>query len=148
MSYLVVYYTCYLIRSDGMFMIELFWVSIYPSEVLQLVCHCLPHSPFHPNLGLLFFTYLMRFFSQGRCPKMIMRSRSILQRIFKSLSFCLIGFWRLWFFNYPFTFTITFPTLNSMDWHGIKGFPSLDVSWAYVSNINSIRWGNRKLLGR
>ena len=51
---------------DGMFMIELFWVSTYPSEVLQLVYDWLPYStfqwPFHPNLGLLFLTPLIILF--------------------------------------------------------------------------------------
>ena len=114
MSYLVVYFTYYWIPFDGLFMVELIWVSIYPSEVLQLVCDCLPYSPFqwpfHPNLGLLFLTSLMTFFSQGECPKIFRRSRNILPRIFKSLSFGLIGFWRLWLFNYPLTFTLSFPT--------------------------------------
>ena len=31
---------------DGMFMIDLFWVSTYPSKVFQLVSYCLPYSPF------------------------------------------------------------------------------------------------------
>ena len=149
-NYLVVGFTCYWIPFDGMFMIELFWVSIYPLEVLHLVCDCLPYSPFqwpfHPNLGLWFLTSLMSFFSQGECPDMFMRSRSILPRIFKSLSFRLIGFWRLWLFKYPWNFTLSFPTLHSMDWHGTKGIPSLDFSWSYVSNINSICWGKPKLL--
>ena len=66
MSYLVVDFTYYWIPFDDMFMIELIWVFTYPSEVFQLVCHCLPYSPFqwpfHPNLGLWFLTSLMRFF--------------------------------------------------------------------------------------
>ena len=41
-----------------------------------------------------------------------MRSRTILPRIFKSLYFCLIGFWESWLFNYPLTFILSFPTLN------------------------------------
>ena len=73
-------------------------------------------------------------------------SRTILPIISKSLSFYLIGFWKLWLFNYPLNFTLILPTLNLMDWHGTKGIPSLDVLWAYVSNLNSIRWGNPKLL--
>ena len=79
---------------------------------------------------------------------MFRRSRSILPRIFKALCFHLIGFWRLWLFNYPLTFTLTFPILKSMYLHCNKGVPSLDVSWAYVSNLISICWGNRKLLAR
>ena len=116
MSYLVVGFSCYCIPFDGMFMIKLIWVYIYPLEVFQMVYHCLPYSPFqwpfHPNLGLWFLTSLMRFFSEGDCPKMFMRLRTILPRIFKSLSFRLIGFWRLWLFKYPLNFTLYFPTLK------------------------------------
>ena len=117
-SSLVVDYALYWIHFDGMFIFELIWVSTYPSKVFQLVYDYLPYSPFqwpfHPNLGLWFLTSLMRFFSQGEYPKMFMRLRSILPSIFKLLSFCLIGFWKLWLFNYPLTFTIHFPTLNSI----------------------------------
>ena len=125
MSYLVFYSTWYWVPSDGMFMIELFWVSTYPLEVLPLVCDCLHYSrfqwPFHPNLGLLFLTSLMRFVSQGYYSNMFIRSRTILPRIFKSLSFCLIGFWKLWFFNYPLNFTLPIFTLNLMVWHWKNG---------------------------
>ena len=66
MSYLVVDSTLYWITFDGMFMIELFWVSTYPSKVLQLVCDCLPYSPFqwafHPSLGFWFVTYSIGLF--------------------------------------------------------------------------------------
>ena len=141
--------TFYCIAFDGMFMIEVFWISTYPSKVLQLICDCLPFKwPFHPNLGLSFLTPLMIFFSWGECHKMFIRSRIILQRIFKSLSFCLIGFWRPWLFNYPLTSTLNFPILFSMDWHGTKGVISLNVPWAYLSNCSSIRWDNPKLLVR
>ena len=123
---MVVELACYWIPFDGMIIIKLIWVFTYPLEVFQLVCHCLPYSPFqwpcHPNLGLWFFISLMIFFSQGECPNMFRRSRSILPRIFKSLSFHLIGFWRLWLFNYPWTFTLTFPISNSMYWHVPRGF--------------------------
>ena len=143
MSSLVVEFNFYWIPFDGMFMIELFWVSTYPSKVLQLVCDCLPYSPFqwplHPKLGFWFLTSLMRFYSQFECPKMFRRSRSILPRIFMSLSFHLIRFCRLWRFNYPLIFTLTFPNLKSIDWYGTKGVPSLDFSWDYVSNLSSIR---------
>jgi hypothetical protein len=135
--YLVVGFSFYFIPFDGMFLVEPIWVFIYPSEVLQLVCDCLPYSPFqwpfHPNLGFWVLTSLMILFSQGECPNMFMRSRTILPSISKSLSFHLIGFWRLWLFNHTLTFTLPFPTLNSMYWHGTKGNTSLDVSWGYVS---------------
>ena len=144
----MVEFTSYWTPFDCMFMINLFWVSTYTSEVFQLVCDCLPYSPFqwtfYPNLRLLFFNSLMIIFSQGECPKMFMRSMIILPRISKSLSVRLIGFWRLWLFNYQLTFTLSFLTLNSMYWHGTKGIPSLDVSWAYFSNLISIRWGKPK----
>ena len=65
-SYFLVDSTCYSIPFDGLFIVELFWVSTYPSKVFQLVCDCLPYSPFqwpfHPNLWLWFLTYLMIFF--------------------------------------------------------------------------------------
>ena len=145
----MVEFTWYWFPFDGMFMIKLCWVSTNPSKVFQLVYYCLPYSPwkwpFHPNLGLLFFTSLVSLVSQNECPNMFRRSRRILPRIFKSLSLHLIGFGRLWLFNYPLTFTLMFPTLNSMDWHGTKGVPYKDVSWAYVSNLSLIRLENPKL---
>jgi hypothetical protein len=128
MSSLVVEFNFYWIHFYGMFMLDLFWVSTYPSEVFQLVSYCFPYSPFqlpfHPNLGLWFLTSLMRLFLQIGCPKMFRRSRSTFPRIFKLLSFCLIGFWRWWLFNYPLNFTLTFPISNSMDLHGTKGVTS------------------------
>ena len=59
MSYLVVDLTCYWIPFDGMFMVELILVFTFPSEVFQVVCHCLPISPFK---GLWFLSSIMRFF--------------------------------------------------------------------------------------
>ena len=41
-SYFVVEFNFYWIPFDGMFMIDLFWVSTYPSEVFQLVSYWLP----------------------------------------------------------------------------------------------------------
>ena len=91
MSSLVVEFTFYWIPFDGMFMIELFWVSTYPPEVLQLVCDCLPYSPFQWPCssfeGFLFFTFIVRLFSQVLIPKMFIRSRTILPRIFNSIYF-------------------------------------------------------------
>ena len=75
-----------------------------------------------------------------------MRSRTILLNISKFIYFCLIGFWKLWLFNYPLTFTLPFANLNLMDWHGTKLIPSFDVSWSYFSNLISICWGNTNLL--
>ena len=121
-------------RSSNWFMIA------YPISPFQW--------PFHPKLGLWFLTSLMIYFSQYAFPNIVMRSRSILPSTLKLLSFRLIRFWRHRLFNYPLTFTLYFPILNSLDWHGTKGVPSLDVSWAYVSNINSIRWVNPMLLVR
>ena len=133
-----------------MFMIELFWVTTYLSEVLQLVFDCLPYSPFqwpfHPNLGFWFLTSVIKLFSQFFLPNMFIRSRIIISRIFKFISFHLIGFWESWLLNYPLNFILSFPNLNLRDWHRTKRIPSLDVSWVNLSNIISIRWGNPKLL--
>ena len=94
------------------------WFPItYPWSPFQWLCH--------PNPCLWFLTSLMRFFSQYEFPNMFRRLRSMLPRIFKLLSFCLIGFWMCLLFNYPLTFTLTFPILKWMDWHGTKGVPSL-----------------------
>lgn len=79
---------------------------------------------YHPNLGFWFLTSSMILFSQDELSKMFRRSIIILPRIYKLLSFCLTGFWRRWLFNYPLTFTLTFPILKWMDWHGTKGVPS------------------------
>lgn len=127
MSSLVVEFTFYWIPFDCMFMIDLLWVSTYPLEVFNWFPIDYPCSPFqwlyHPNLGLWFLTSLMIFFSLDECPNMFRRSRNILPRIFKLLSFHLIEFWRWWLFNYPLTFTINFPISRSIDWHGTKGVP-------------------------
>ena len=131
---------------DGMFIVELNWVFTYPSEVFQVVYHCLPFSPFQWPL-VIFYYYneiiFITFFS-----KMFMRSRNILPRIFKSIYFHLIGFWESWLFNYPLTSILHLLTLNLRYWHETNGITSLDVWWVYVSNISSILWGNPKLLVR
>ena len=54
---------------------------------------------------------------------MLIMSRTIFPRSFKFIYFCLIGFWELWLFNYPFSFTLYFPTPNLMDWDETMGFP-------------------------
>ena len=46
MIYLVVDSSFYWIPFYGMFIVELFWVSTYLSELFQLVCDYLPYSPF------------------------------------------------------------------------------------------------------
>ena len=48
----------------------------------------------------------------------------------------------------PWLSPYIFPTLNLMDLHRTKGVTLLNVSGAYVSNINSIHWRNTKLLVR
>ena len=105
---------------DGMFIVELIWVITYPSESFQVVYPCLPFSPFE---GLWFLTFLMILFSQVLCAKMFIRSRTIVHRIFKFISFRLIRFWEHWLFNYPLYLTLYFPTLKLMDLHGTKQVP-------------------------
>lgn len=89
--------------------------------------------------GVVFFTFIMRLFSQVFCLNMFIRSRTIIPRIINFISFCLVGFWESWLFNYPLNFILYFPTQNLMDWHGTKFIPSFDVSWTYVSNLIPIR---------
>ena len=62
------------------------------------------------------------------------------------IPYLLAGFWRLWLFNYPLFFTLTFPTLIPMYWHETKGVPSFDVLRIHVQNFISIWWGNPKIL--
>ena len=81
---------------------------------------------------------LMRLFLYGLCDIIIIMSRIIPPRIFDFISFRLIRFWESWLFNYPFTLTLSFPTLKLMDWHVAKGFISFYVSRTYVSNFSSI----------
>ena len=95
---------------------------------------------------VVIFTFIMRLFSQLLCPNMFIGSITIIPRIFKSISFCLIGFWESWLFNYHLNLIQSFPTIKLMAWHGTKGFPSLDVSWVYVSNLISSHWGNPNIL--
>ena len=79
---------------------------------------------------------------------MFTKSRTILPSNFKSISFYFIRFWEMWLFNYPLTFTLYFPTINLMSWHGTNGFLSFYVSRTFFSNFSSIWWGNPKLLAR
>ena len=135
---------------DSMSIVGLISVITYPLEAFQVVDLCLLFSPFQwpfsPFEGLWFLTILMNLFSRSLYSKMFVGSKTIISRIFKSIYFRLIGFWELSLFNYPLTLILSFPILNLMSWHGTQGFPSLAVSWTYVSNFNSIRWDNPKLL--
>ena len=112
---------------DGMFIVELIWVITYPLEFFQVVHHRLFFSPFQwpfsPFEGFWFLTFLMSLLSHFFCSKMFVGSIIILPSIFKSISFCSIGFWESWLFNYPLTFILSFPTLKLMDWNGTKGVP-------------------------
>ena len=108
--------------------------------------------PFHPSNGPLHplkgcdFYLSNEIFTQFLCSKMLFRSRTIIPRLVKSISFYLIRFWEPWMFNYPLNFILYFTSLNLMDWHGNRVITSFDISWTYVSNSISIRWGNPKLL--
>ena len=108
-----------------------------------LVCNfpliiLLTGSPFSPSEGWWFLVILVDLFSYGLCSMMLIMSRTILSRIFKFISFRLIGFWELWLFNYPFSFILNFPTPNLMDWHETKWVPSIGVSRTYVQYFSSI----------
>ena len=46
MSYFGGWFDFYWIPFDGVFIVELIWFFTYPSEAFQMVCHCLPYSPF------------------------------------------------------------------------------------------------------
>ena len=47
-----------------------------------------------------------------------------------------VGFWRLWLFNYPFSFTLDFTTLNRMDWYETCGIPSISVFIPYFQDFS------------
>jgi hypothetical protein len=76
----------------------------YPFHPSKWLCH--------PNLGFLFLTPLMRFFHNMNVLRCLGGQESHSQ------------FWRWWLFNYRLTFTLNFPILNFLDWHGTKGFAS------------------------
>ena len=111
-----------------------------PSQCSRCVQHL-----FTLRRVVIFYLY-NDIFSQVLCTNMFIRSRTIILRIFMSISFHLIGFWESWLFNDPLTLILYFTTLRLMDWHGKRGVLSLDISWTYVSNIRSICVGNPKLL--
>ena len=46
---------------------------------------------------------------------------------FRLIPCLLVGFLRLWPFNFHLSFTLYFPTLNLMDWHETKEIPSIGV---------------------
>ena len=66
--------------------------------------------PYFPKQGLLFFTPLLRYFFLSESSIMIRMSRRVYLLIDKFLFIRLIGFWGLWLFNFPRSFTLTFPT--------------------------------------
>ena len=63
----------------------------------------------------MFLTIIMDIFSQVFCSIIFIMSRTIPPRIFKFISFHLIEFWELWLINYPLDFTLSFHTINLMD---------------------------------
>ena len=85
-------------------------------------------------------------FSWGIFLMILIMSFPILLWSLKLMPYLLVGFWRLWLFNYPLSFTLTFPTLNPMDWHDTKGVPSLGFLRIHVQNSISIGWGSPKIL--
>ena len=66
--------------------------------------------------------------------------------IFRLIPCPLVGFLRLWPFNFHMSFTFDFLTLNPMDWHETKGVPSLGVLRTHVHVCNSASCGNPKIL--
>ena len=77
---------------------------------------------------------------------MLIMSFPILLWSFKLIPHLLVGFWRLWLFNYPLYFTLAFHTLNPMNLHETKVVPSLGVLIIHVQYFSSIRWGNPNIL--
>ena len=108
--------------------------------------HSSLRGPFSPFKGCLLLVILTDLFSLRLCAMIFIMLRTILPRIFKFIYFHLIGFWELWLFNYPLAFTLSFPTINPMDWHDTKGIPSIRVSRTYDQYFSSIWWGNPMLL--
>ena len=86
------------------------------------------------------------FFPQGLCFMVFIMSFPILLWIFKMIPYVLVEFWRLWLFDYPFSFTLVFPTQKLMNWHDTGGILSIGVSRTYVQYFSSIRWGSPNLL--
>ena len=128
---------------DGILTFESFGLTTCLQGTSKLV-H--PSRIFPPLEGWLFLTILIVFFSWGSCLMMFIMSLPILLWSFKLIPYLLVGFWRLWLLNYPFSFSLTFPSLNPMDWHETKGVPSLGVLIIKIQYFNSIWWGNPKML--
>ena len=99
-----------------------------------------------PFKGWLFLIALITFFSWGLFFMMLIMSFPILLWSFKMIRHLLVGLWRLWLFNYPLSFTLAFPTFNSIDWHDTERVPSLSVLTINVQYFNSIWWRNPKIL--
>ena len=100
---------------------------------------------FHP-IGWWLFIHMNCFFSWVLCYIMLIMSFPILLLSSMLILYLLVGFLRLWLFNYPLSFTLDFTTLNPMDWHYNMGVPSIVVSITYFQYFISIRWGSGKLL--
>ena len=62
--------------------------------------------------------------------------------IFMLIPCLLVGFLRLWPFNFHLSFTLCFLTLNTMDWHETRGVPSLGILRNHVQVFSSIPCGN------
>jgi hypothetical protein len=101
---------------------------------------------FHPIKCWLFLTTLIGLFSWGMCFMMLIMSFPILLWSFKLIPYVLVGFWRLWLFDYRLSLTLVFTTLNLIDWYKTRGIPFISVSRTYVQYFSSIWWGNPKLL--
>ena len=101
---------------------------------------------FHPIEGWFILTTLIGLFSWISCPVVFIMLVPIFLWSFKLISNVLFGFWRLWLFDYPFSFTLDFTTPNIMDYNETRVIPSISVSRTYVQYFSSILWGNPKLL--
>ena len=66
-------------------------------------------GPYFPKQGLFFLTHFLIEFLLSEYSMMIRMSMSVYLLIDKFLFIRLIGFWGLWLFNFPRSFTITFP---------------------------------------
>jgi hypothetical protein len=67
-------------------------------------------GPYFPKQGLFFLTHFLRYFFLSESSMIIRMPRRVYLLIDKFLFIHLIGFWGLWLFNFPRSFTLTFPT--------------------------------------
>ena len=81
-----------------------------------------------PYRRLNFLATLICLLSWGFCFMILIMSFPILLWSFKPIPYLLVGFWMLWIFNYPLSFTLVFPTIPSFPpWIDMRlgGFPPL-----------------------